>query len=74
VKNLLGVGFCATTAVLLSFFLRDSANVRFVAPVICLQVVIIVSLLWGRITGMVGSLVAVVIIAVFLFPPFDSVR
>jgi hypothetical protein len=74
VKNLLGVGFCATTAALLSFFLRDSANVRFVAPVICLQVVIFVSLLWGRTTGMVGSLVAVVIIAVFLFPPFDSIR
>jgi hypothetical protein len=52
-RGSLGVGFCVATAALLSAYLKDGENVRFVAPVICLQVVILAS----------------VIFAVFLFPP-----
>lgn len=68
-RGSLGVGFCVATAALLSAYLKDGENVRFVAPVICLQVVILVSLYWGRVTGVIGSLLASVIFAVFLFPP-----
>jgi len=62
------VGLCAATAALLSAYLKDGENVRFVAPAICLQVVILVSLKWGRVTGLVGSLLACLIFAIFLFP------
>lgn len=73
-KGLLGAGCCVSTAALMSLFLRDSANVRFVAPIICLQVVIVVSLHWGRGAGIVGALLSAVIIDVFLFPPFRSMK
>jgi len=63
------VGLCAVTAALLSAYLKDGENVRFVAPVICLQVVMLVALRWGRVTGLIGSLLACLIFAAFLFPP-----
>ena len=71
-KGSLGVGFCLATAGLLSFFLKDSENIRFVAPIICLQVVILVSLLWGRVTGLIGALLATLTFTLFLFPPIGS--
>ena len=63
------MGFCVATAALLSAYLKDGENVRFVAPVICLQVVILVSLYWGRVTGLVGSVLSSLIFAIYLFPP-----
>jgi K+-sensing histidine kinase KdpD len=71
-SGLLGVGFCVATAAMLSFFLKDSENIRFVAPIICLQVVILVSLLWGRVTGLIGTLLATLTFTLFLFPPIGS--
>ncbi len=68
-KCSLGVGFCVATAVLLSVFLRGAESIRFVAPMICLQVVIVVSLHWGRLTGLIGSVLASLTFDIFLFPP-----
>jgi K+-sensing histidine kinase KdpD len=71
-KGSLGVCCCVVTAVLLSVYLNDGENIRFVAPVISLQVVILVSVKWGRVVGLIGSLLSVVIFATFLFPPVGS--
>ena len=68
-KHWLGASLCTSTALLLSAFLRDSTNVRFVAPIICLQMVVLVSLLCGRLSGLIGALVATLVFAFFLFPP-----
>lgn len=45
---------------------------RVAAPMICLQVVIVVSLFWGRIPGIVGALSAGMIFYVWLFPPVGT--
>ena len=68
-KPWLGASLCVSTALLLSAFLRDSANVRFVAPIICLQIVVLVSLLCGRLSGLIGALMSSLVFAFFLFPP-----
>jgi K+-sensing histidine kinase KdpD len=71
-KGSVGVGCCVLTAVLLSVYLKDAENIRFVAPVLCLQVVLLVSVKWGRAAGLIGSLLATLIFAIFLFPPVGS--
>jgi K+-sensing histidine kinase KdpD len=73
VKCSLGIGICATTAALLAFFLKDTPDIRFVAPMICLQVVTLVTVLWGRKSGLIGTLLANLIFALFLFPPRGSI-
>ena len=72
VRFLLGVVACAGTAALLCVFLREEGDIKRVAPVICLQVVIAMSLLVGRLAGMIGSIVASLTFALFLFPPYGS--
>jgi K+-sensing histidine kinase KdpD len=72
-KSLLGVAFCAGTALLLSIFLNDSsADIRLAAPAICLQAVIVTSLYWGRLPGFVGAVTASLTFAIWLFPPIGS--
>ena len=68
----LGVALCIATAVLLCVFLKDSADLRLVAPAICLQIVIVASLHWGRLAGLMGTVLAGFILALFLFPPIGS--
>ncbi len=71
-KCSLGVAVCAATAVVLCVFLNDSADLRLVAPAVCLQVVIVASLHWGRLSGLVGAVLSGLIMGVFLFPPIGS--
>ena len=68
----LGVGACAGVALLLSLFLYDSADARLAAPAICLQMVIAASLYWGRLAGLIGSVIATLTFQVLLFPPLGS--
>lgn len=42
------------------------------APIICLQTVILASLFWGRLSGLVGGLSASLTFAIWLFPPVGS--
>jgi K+-sensing histidine kinase KdpD len=73
-KSLLGIGLCTGTAVLLSIFLNDSsADIRLAAPAICLQAVIVTSLCWGRLPGLIGAVTASLTFAIWLFPPIGSI-
>jgi K+-sensing histidine kinase KdpD len=71
-KSLFGIAACAGTAVLLTIFLKDGADVRPAAPAICLQVVIFASVYWGRLSGIIGSITASLTFDIFLFPPIGS--
>ena len=46
---------------------------RPIAPMICLQVVTLVTVLWGRKSGLIGTILANLIFAFFLFPPRGSI-
>jgi K+-sensing histidine kinase KdpD len=45
---------------------------RMAAVLICLQAVIVVSLFWGRVPGIVGAFSAGMIFYVWLFPPVGT--
>lgn len=72
-KSLLGIAACVGTAVLLTVFLKDGADIRPAAPAICLQVVIFASVYWGRLSGIIGSITASLTFDIFLFPPIGSI-
>ena len=71
-KSVFGIGACAGVAVLLSMFLDDSPDARLAAPAICLQVVIAATLYWGRLAGLIGSVIATLTFETLLFPPVGS--
>jgi K+-sensing histidine kinase KdpD len=66
-KPLFGIVACAGTAVLLTIFLKDGADVRPAAPAICLQAVIFASVYWGRVSGVIGSIAASLTFDIFCF-------
>ena len=71
-KSILGVFLCTCTAILLSALLIDGPGTRFAGPVICLQCVILTSLFFGRLAGLIGSVMAGLTFALCLFPPLGS--
>lgn len=69
-KTLAGIAVCAATAASLTLLLRDGANIRLAAPVICIQTVIIAAMFWGRLSALIGAVVAGLTFALWLFPPY----
>ena len=69
-KNLAGTAVCAATALSLTLFLRDGATIRLAAPAICIQVVIITALFWGRLSAFIGAIIAGMTFALWLYPPY----
>ncbi|KAA6465170.1 DUF4118 domain-containing protein [Acidobacteria bacterium AB60] len=69
-KTLAGIAVCAATAFSLTVFLRDGATIRLAAPAICIQVVIIIALFWGRTSAFIGAIIAGMTFALFLYPPY----
>jgi len=68
----LGAVFCAGVAALLCVFTNDGWEFRLSAPIICLQTIILASLFWGRLSGLVGGLSASLTFTIWLFPPIGS--
>ena len=71
-KSCLAAAVCAGAAVLLCALMNNGWEFRVAAPMICLQAVIIVSLFWGRVPGIVGAVSAGIIFSVWLFPPIGT--
>lgn len=71
-KFMAGIAACAATAALLTTYLRDVGTIRLAAPAICLQVVIATALLAGRIPALIGALLADLMFALWLFPPYGT--
>ena len=69
-KTLAGVAVCTATAVVLTLLLRDGATIRLAAPVLCIQTVIIATLFWGRLSALIGAIVAGLTFALWLYPPY----
>jgi K+-sensing histidine kinase KdpD len=60
---------CSGVALLLCVLMNDGWEFRVAAPMLCLQAVIVVSLLWGRMAGLSGAIGAGITFAIWLFPP-----
>jgi hypothetical protein len=71
-KSVLSVAICGGTALLLSFLLRDGGDVRYAAPALCLLVVIVVSVYFGRVAGIYGSVAANLTLAFALYLPLGG--
>jgi K+-sensing histidine kinase KdpD len=69
-KNIAGTAVCAATALSLTLFLRDGTTIRLAAPVICIQVIIITALFSGRLSALIGAILAGVTFALLLYPPY----
>lgn len=67
-----GLILCIGTAALLSILFNDDSESRVIAPWICLLAVVFAGMLFGRLSGLVGSLAASLTFAVWLFPPVGS--
>ncbi len=72
VRCLTGIAVCALPAAMLCFFLRDGATLRLVAPILCLQVVIVAALHLGRWPAVMGAVIAGFTFALLLYPPYGS--
>jgi len=69
-QTMAGVAACTATAAVLTILLRDGATIRLAAPVICIQTVIIAAMFWGRLSALMGAIVAGVTFALWLYPPY----
>ena len=63
---------CAGVAALLCALMNSGWEFRFAAPMICLQAVIVASLLWGRLSGFIGAVSAGLVFYIWLFPPVGT--
>jgi K+-sensing histidine kinase KdpD len=70
-KTLLGVLICAWSAALMSFIFQGRSS-RFILPVVFLGIVFLVSNRYGVSAGLLGSAVAALIFATFLYAPVGS--
>jgi K+-sensing histidine kinase KdpD len=70
-KTLLGVLICAWSAALMSFIFHGRSS-RFILPVVFLGIVFLVSNRYGVSAGLLGSAVAALIFAMFLYAPIGS--
>ena len=57
---------------MLCALMNNGWEFRVAAPMLCLQAVIVVSLFWGRIPGIVGAVSAGTIFYIWLFPPVGT--
>jgi K+-sensing histidine kinase KdpD len=72
-KPLTGIVLCMCGAILLSLVMRDP-DIRLIAPMLCILVVIGVAFRWGRAAAILGAGTANLIFDFFLFPPLGSIR
>lgn len=71
-KSVVGIGVCTGVATVLTVLLGEAGEVRFAAPAICLLVVIVTSVYFGRLSGFLGAHAAALTMALWLFPPIGS--
>ena len=72
VKPVIGVVVCTLAAVLLTMFLNGSREMRLAAPPMCLLVVIVTTIYFGRWAGILGAISASCVLAVFLYSPIGT--
>jgi K+-sensing histidine kinase KdpD len=73
-KSFIGITICPSVALFLSIFLNDGGEVRLAAPVLCLLALIFAVCYCGRLSGFIGSVVAGIMLALLLFPPFGTLN
>lgn len=71
-KLAIGVAVCSLAALVLALFLNESRETRLAAPPMCLLVVIVTTIYFGRLAGILGAAAASCVLAVFLYSPFGS--
>ena len=71
VVSAIGVLICGWTAALLSFIFHDLSS-KAVVPIAFLFIVVLVSIRCGILSGVLGSAVAALIFATFLYAPLGS--
>src|SRR5512141_3269300 len=72
VTSFIGVVLCAWAAAMACFFFHDR-GLKYAVPVLFLLVVPMVAIRCGALAGILGSIVAALIFAVFLYQPLGSV-
>ncbi len=72
IKTFIGVVVCSSAALMLALFLNESRETRLAAPAMCLLVVIVTTIYFGRLAGILGAVAASCVLAVFLYSPFGS--
>jgi K+-sensing histidine kinase KdpD len=72
-KSLVAIAVCGSLACLLSFLLRGSP-IGYVVPLMFLLVVIPIAHVWGTLSGILAAIIAGLVFALMLFPPFGSLR
>lgn len=73
VDGLIGTSVCALIAVFLSALLHSS-SLKFAAPLCFIAVIVCVARVFGRMSGVLGSIVSAIAFALFLYAPVGSVR
>lgn len=70
-----GIGFvlCGFAASLLAILFWNS-HYQIVAPILFTVVVVVVAIRCGRLVGMLGTLFGAALFAIWLYPPFGSLR
>lgn len=71
-KTGIGVALCSSAALLLALFLNEGRETRLAAPAMCLLVVIVTTIYFGRLAGILGAAAASCVLAVFLYSPIGS--
>lgn len=73
VETAIGSIFCAITAAVLSLLMRDSAG-RALLPLIFILVIVVAALRFGALASAIGTFIASLVFAYFLFTPVGSFR
>jgi K+-sensing histidine kinase KdpD len=70
--SLIGIVICAWSAALMCFFFQ-AHNSKYLLPLAFIFVVLVVAMRCGVSAGIIGSVVAAIIFAMFLYQPLGSV-
>lgn len=73
-RSLLGSVFCGGLACLLTYLLRDDPASRLAVPLLFMLVVIPTAHVCGALSATVGTVLASLTFAAFLFPPLGNLR
>ena len=71
-NTVIGVAACTFAAWMLTLFLDGSRETRLVAPAMCLLVVIVTTIYFGRLAGIIGAALASCVLAIFLYSPVGT--
>ncbi len=71
VVSLIGIVICAWSAALMCFFFQNHSS-KYLLPLAFIFIVLLVAVRCGVTAGILGSISAAVIFAVFLYQPFGS--